>query len=170
MYAHTPIHALRELMLEHAFQGADVAHILVEGNATFPTHHNITEPRDITQAQYSVPFCVALALYRNPEDPKSFDAGALEDPAIRAACRAIELRVLAQGRTNKSSRVTVRLKDGREFVRACEWFKGMPDHPLNRAELRAKFMLLTSEMGEAAAAQLFGRLERIESAPLFSLA
>ncbi len=170
MYAHTPIHALRELMHEHVFAGADVAHILVEGNATFPTHHNITEPRDITQAQYSVPFCVALALYRDPEDPKSFDTCALENPAIRAACRAIELRVLAQGRTNKSSRVTVRLKNGRELVRSCEWFKGMPDHPLSRPELRAKFMLLTSDMEVAAAARLFERLERIESTPQFSLA
>ena len=169
MFAHTPVHALRELMLEHAFRGTDVAGILVEGNPTLPTHHNITEPRDITQAQYSVPFCVALALFRNPEDPKSFDTGALEDPDIRAACRDVELRVLAQGRTTKSSRVTVRLKDGREFTRACEWFKGMPDHPLSRAELRAKFMLLTASMGEPADAQLFARLERIESAPKFSL-
>ena len=170
MYAHTPVHALRELILEHAFHGTDVASILVEGNPTLPTHHNILEPRDITQAQYSVPFCVALALFRNPEDPKSFASGAIEDPGIRAACRNVELRVLARAQTTKSSRVTVRLTDGREFMRACEWFKGMPDHPLSRAELRARFMLLTESMGEPAAAELFAWLERIETAPKFSLA
>ena len=59
------------------------------------SHHNIHEPGDIMQAQYSVPFCVALAVFRDPDDPKSFASNALDDPAIRAVCRNVELR--AQG-------------------------------------------------------------------------
>ena len=167
--AHTPVQALRELMAEHAFQGADVAHVRVEGSERLLSHHNIAEPADIMKAQYSVPFCVALALFRDPDDPRSFDASALDDPAIRAACRGLELRALKEGgHSVRSSRVTVRLKDGREFARARDTYKGTPREPLSRAELRRKFMLLTA--GDAAAAQLFGRLERIETAPRFALA
>lgn len=90
--------------------------------------------------------------------------------AIRAACQNVEMRVLAGARTPKSTRVTVRLKDGREFTRDGESFKSMPDQPLSRAELRRKFMLLTADMGEAAAARLWDRLERIETDPKFSFA
>ena len=171
MTAQTPVQSLRELMSEHAFSGADVAHIMVEGHEKLVTHNNITEPGDLTQAQYSVPFCVALALFRDPDDPKSIAAGALEDAAIRAACRGIEIRKhpQADSRSDKSTRITVRLKDGRELVRDRELFLGMPDNPLNREQLRRKFMLLTAAMGEASAARLFEQLEHLETQPRFSL-
>ena len=77
--------------------------------------------------------------------------------------------MLEDARTAKSSRVTVYLKDGRELARECETFKGTPDQPLTREELRRKFMLLTADMGEAAAARLCDRLERIDTEPRFSL-
>ena len=79
------------------------------------------------------------------------------------------LRVLEEGgHSVRSSRVTVRLKDGREFARGRDTYKGTPREPLSRAELRRKFMLLTA--GDAAAAQLFERLERMDRAPYFALA
>ena len=45
----------------------------------------------------------------------------------------------------------LQLKDGREFLRDSDSFKGMPDDPLSGADLRRKFMLLTADMGDAAA-------------------
>ena len=116
LYAHTPISALRSLMSEHGFSGGQVAHIAIEGSKRLLSHHDIREPADITKAQYSVPFCVALSLFRDPEDPRAFDTGALQDTEIRAACRDVELRLLGQG--EGSPRVThihVSLKDGREL-------------------------------------------------------
>lgn len=171
MNAHTPIQALRELMAEHGFNGKDVAHVLVEGHPVLVSHHDIKEPADITKAQYSVPFCVAVALFRDPEDPASFDASALDDQGIRAACRKVELRALTHGaRTAKSSRVTVRLADGREHARHCDVVKGLPDDPFSEIELRRKFMRLTVAMGEDQSARLFERLQRIEAAPRFTMA
>ena len=164
--AHTPVQSLRELMSEHGFGSADVAKIVIEGSDRLLTHHNITEPGDIMQAQYSVPFCVALALFRDPDDPKSFDAGALDDPAIRAACRSVELRA-QEGRSPRSTRVIVRLKDGREVARDSDTFKGMPRSPLNRAELRRKFTLLTAGADAKGSAALFERLERLDTEPRF---
>ena len=81
------------------------------------------------KAQYSVPFCVALALFRDPEDPASFDAIAVDDPQIRAACRNVELRARQhpQDHTAWGAHLTVQLKDGREFAREGETFKGMAE-------------------------------------------
>jgi len=171
MNAHTAIQALRELMAEHAFQGKDVAGVVVEGSDKLVSHHNITEPGDMTKAQYSVPFCTALALFRDPDDPKSFDASALNDPAIRAACRSVKLRAFAQGgRSVRSTRVAVRLKDGRELAKDGDTFKGMPEEPLTRMELRRKFMLLSANTGDEVAARMFERLENLDREPRFSLA
>ena len=171
MNAHPPAQTLRELMAEHKFSGDQVTGITVEGVHKLSTHHNILEPGDIGQAQYSVPFCCAFALYRNPEDPASMDAGALADPAIRALCRNVEVKLLGDGEgSNKVVRVTVRLKDGRQLVRDGKSFRGMPSDPLSRADLRYKFMLQAKPMGEAGAARVFERLESLETQPCFAVA
>ena len=167
-YAHAPVQSLRELMTEHQFQGRDVANILVEGSHRFLSHHNIREPSDIMQAQYSVPFCVALSLYRDPEDPKAFDVSAINDPDIRATCRNVELRT-EDGCSDKFTRVTVWLKAGQKLIRECHSYKGMASNPLSRAELRRKFMLLSSGTDETVAGRLFARLEHLEAQPRFTL-
>ncbi|HSQ04170.1 MAG TPA: MmgE/PrpD family protein [Burkholderiales bacterium] len=168
--AHTPVQATRELMAEHRISGGDVASVIIEGGERLLSHHNIVEPTDIMQAQYSVPFCVALALHRDPEDPDSFSTSAMEDGAIRAACRNIALKVRDQsGHTARSACVTVRLKDGRQFSRNCETYKGMPADPFTRADLRRKLGLLAGKAYGDGTAALFERLENIESAQEFAL-
>ena len=154
--AHTPVQALRELMAEHKFGAADVAHI--------------PEPADILKAQYSVPFCVAIALHRDPDDPRSFDESAVKDPAIRAAAKALELRKRADASSVRSSTVTVTLKDGRKLTKRGDVYRGMPADPLSRDELKRKFMLLTGGAGDAASAARFERLEQMAAAPRFSVA
>ncbi len=170
IYAQIPVQSLRELMAEHVFSGMDVAEILVEGGEKLLTHHNIVEPGDIMKAQYSVPFCVALALFRDPDDPRSFNADALEDAAIRSASRSVTLRARSQeGRTAWGAGITVKLRDGRVVTRNSDSYKGMPDNPFSRVELRRKFMVLASGMGAAAAATLFEKLDRLDIQPDCSL-
>jgi len=168
--AHTPVQTLRELMAEHKFAATDVAHLLVEGSERLLTHHNIPEPVDILKAQYSVPFCVAIALYRDPDDPRSFDESAVQDPAIRAAAKALELKQRAGEGSVRSSTVTVTLKDGRKVSKRADIYRGMPADPLNRDELKRKFMLLTGGADDAAAAARFERLEKMADAKTFSVA
>lgn len=161
--AHTPVQALRDLMAEHQFGAADVAKIHVTGSERLATHHNIREPGDVMQAQYSVPFCIAVALHRDPEDPKSFVSGALDDAAIRATCRDIESSVWTEtGKGVRSSRVAVKLKDGREVSRDGDTYKGMPADPLSREDLRRKFMLLMADVDAAAARDVFERWSQLE--------
>ena len=167
--AHTPVQALREMMSEHKFVAADVAHLLIEGSERLMTHHNIPEPVDILKAQYSVPFCVAIALHRNPDDPRSFDESAVQDPAIRATAKALELKQRAGGGSVRSSTVTVQLKDGRTVSKRRDSYKGMPAEPLTSEDLKRKFMLLTGGVNDALSAARFARLEQMVSAKNFSV-
>ena len=168
--AHTPVQALREMMSEHKFVAADVAHLLIEGSERLMTHHNIPEPVDILKAQYSVPFCVAIALHRDPDDPRSFDESAVQDPAIRATAKALELKQRAGEGSVRSSTVTVQLKDGRTVSKRRDSYKGMPAEPLTSEDLKRKFMLLTGGVNDAASAARFARLEQMVTAKTFSVA
>ena len=76
--AQAPMQALRALQKEHGFDARDVASLTVWCNEKVVTHHDIRRPEDVMMAQYSVPFCLALALHRDPDDPDSFDTSALQ--------------------------------------------------------------------------------------------
>jgi hypothetical protein len=109
-------------------------------------------------------------MHRDPDDPASFNASALEDEGIHASCRKVKLRAFAQkGHSNKSASVRVRLKDGREFEKYGESFKGMPSDPYTRAELRRKFMLLFASSGRETAERLYEHLANLERQPQLDL-
>jgi 2-methylcitrate dehydratase PrpD len=162
--AHNPVEAVLDLRDEHKFSAADVASIAIAANDRMVETNNIAAPGDVMLAQYSIPFSVALALYRDPVDPRSFDEGAVHDRAILdLAARTKMSAVSGQDRRDLAVTVTVRLKDGREVSRRVTSFKGTPERPLARAELREKFLLLTKRLGPDNMAPLFERLQGIEN-------
>src|SRR6201997_4452844 len=89
--AHAAVRAVRDLQAEHGFKGPEVEAITVTGTERMVERHNILEPADLMLAQYSIPFCVALTLYREARNPESYDETALCDAQIRALCRRVRL-------------------------------------------------------------------------------
>jgi 2-methylcitrate dehydratase PrpD len=164
--AHVPVTAALALKAKHGIQGADIASIVVAGSEKMLSHHNIPEPQDMTAAQYSTPFCVALAFYRDPLDPSVFSEAALSDPAIRSLARSVkvDLRKETTEKNMLASRVSVRLKDGREFTEDLEHFPGMPQQPLSRDELHAKFKRVTAGVLGAKSDRVFEQLASLDSA------
>lgn len=158
--SHPPVQALREAMAREGFAGDDVESISVQSSDKVMSHHIIPEPNDIMQGQYSLPFNLALALYRDPDDAAAFDESAVQDERIRALCRRITFALDKDAKTAWSSRMQIRLKDGRSVTAEGETFKGMPKDPLSRAELHRKFSLLMK--GQAGAEGLFDHLAALE--------
>jgi len=114
-------------------------------------------------AQYSIPFCVAVAHMRDPRDPRSFDDSALRDPTIRALAQRVTITIGEDRPTPLAAVVTVTLKDGRVLTRSVADFKGTPARPLDRAELREKFLLLTRHCKADDMGAMFDRLHNLES-------
>lgn len=163
--AHTSVQAIEDLRAEHRYSGADVQSIAIAGTEKMATINNIAQPSDLMMAQYSIPFSVALAHYRNPRDPRSFNAAAVADPAIRALAAKVSVTVADEARHARAlaSDVTVRLKDGRVLNRRVTDFKGTPESPLNADEMREKFLLLTRHCDEREMTRLFERLQNLEN-------
>ncbi len=111
--AHAAVRAVRDLQAEHHFSGDEVEAITVTGNRRMIERHNILEPADLMLAQYSIPFCVALALYREARDPESYDESALADPGIRALTRKVRLVPDAAGGGHGALGSTVTVTFGR---------------------------------------------------------
>ncbi len=111
-------------------------------------------------AQYSIPFCVALALYREARDPESYDEAALNNADIRALTRRVKLVAEEGGGHGAAgSTVTVTLADGRSFRHHVE--SGL----LEPGELADKFTRLTRAILGDRATALFDRLQLLEHEP-----
>jgi 2-methylcitrate dehydratase PrpD len=162
--AHTAVEAILDLRRQHGISGGDVASIQIAGSRRMATTNNIPAPPDILLAQYSVPFCVALAMYRNPIDPYSFDEAAVHDPAIQVlASQVIVTAAPGQDADDVSSTVAVTLKDGRVLTQRVTEFLGTPARPLTGRDMRQKFLLLTQKYPARQMERLFDRLENIEA-------
>jgi 2-methylcitrate dehydratase PrpD len=169
MFAHAAVEAVRDLVEQYGLRSSDVVQIIVEGNEKLVTHHNITEPNDIMQAQYSVPFCIALALHRNPDDPSSFLNGALEDAGIRSDCRSkVDVKAFDVPRpSGYSSKVTMMLRDGRVLELEKRNFKGQPARPLSDDELFKRFQTLAADWNDASL--LYEQMMDLENQAQFSM-
>jgi 2-methylcitrate dehydratase PrpD len=153
-----------ELREEYGFSGADVDRVTVAGTERMATINNIANPADIMMAQYSIPFCIALALFRDPRDPASFDDSALGDGEIKRMCGRVAVVVAdPPAKVAGASIVTVLLKNGKSVTKEVEEFNGTPARPLDRAELKDKFMTLARVRYGAEASQIFERLRNLES-------
>jgi 2-methylcitrate dehydratase PrpD len=164
--AHVPVTAILRLKSHFGFAGDEVEDVTVAGSEKMLSHHNIPEPRDLAMAQYSTPFCVALACYLDPCDPSAFSETTLNDRAIRKLCRKVklELRKQTSAQIPLASRVTVRLKGGRELLEEIEHFPGTPEQPLDRAGLREKFETITAGLRQNRPAAMFDSIATLERA------
>jgi 2-methylcitrate dehydratase PrpD len=162
--AHTPVESVTTLRREHNFSAGDVERVTVRASRKVLSHHSERNPAETMAAQYSVPWCVAVALVGDATDPEAYGERGLSDVDVRHWCRSIALELFPGNESSRSSwasEVLVCLRDGREFTLAADDFKGTPTLPLTGAELREKFMRCAGSFAGASA--LFEQLDAIES-------
>ena len=128
--------------------------------------HDIRDPKDVMIGQYSVPFCVALAILADARDPRTFRDADVRNPELRSLMDRI--RLVPWGTEPASpiaSAVTIAMRDGTVLEAAVSDFRGTPDDPLSEAELREKFLLLTRDYDRLQMTAIFDRLLRLEKEP-----
>ncbi len=158
--AHTPVFAAQRLQAAHDIDPSSIVAIHIEGAPRLAANHDIKAPGDAVLAQYSVPWCVAAALLHDADEPATFGPALLDDVAVRALAQRVQI-----GATDTAGLATttrIELADGRSFSASHNDFPGCPGDPLERAQLRAKFMRMTRRLGQGAEI-LFERLDHIES-------
>jgi 2-methylcitrate dehydratase PrpD len=162
--AHRPVEGILDLINEHKFKPEDVVSITLTGNERMASVNNIPAPPDVLLAQYSIPFSVGLAFYRNPIDPDSFDENVHRDRDILAMAAKVKMNVVpGQRREDLATTVSVTLKDGRTVTRRVTEFRGTPARPLDEPGMREKFMLMSKRFPGADMDRLYQRLQNLEN-------
>ncbi len=163
--AQAPVRAIQELQRQHRFAPREVTRIVIEASEKVLSHHADRSPRDVGTAQYSVPFSVALALYRDPADPQAFLDGPNQNPDILDLCRRIELRpygeAIAAGH-NATCRVHVTLAGGRTLSIGKTDVDEADTPETVQQRVEQKFSKLADGLPESHRTALLARLNAIE--------
>ena len=117
---------------------------VVVGTTDFAVKNNANPaPSDTMEAQYSIPYCAAVALAGDPADPREFAAPAITDPARRAFASRVELRVDAECEAvypaRFGSRVELHLTNGEVKEAVTLDPHGTAADPCSEREMIAKF-------------------------------
>lgn len=124
-------------------------------------------PETVSDAQFSLPYCVAAALLRGSVLLSEFTPESIRDPDILELAQRVRGEVAPECEEVYPEQilqiVDVTLKGGRRLVRRVDYPKGDPENPMTREELQEKFSRLASPvLGASRAAKVVEIVERIE--------
>ncbi|RUZ71959.1 MmgE/PrpD family protein [Mesorhizobium sp. M7A.F.Ca.US.006.01.1.1] len=127
-------------------------------------------PVDTMGAQYSIPYCAALALTGDPRDPANYAVQAVNRESVRALAKRIEVFVDPRIEAVYPAKygASVSLVSGNVSVEDVVFdCHGTPEDPCTQEESRTKLRMLTkgkfSERKVLSLAESVGRLESLDS-------
>jgi len=141
---HSIIDSALELQRTHRIMPEQVAQVTVGVNAAVPRILIHSNPRSGLEAKFSGEFSAAAALCDGRVGIATFRDDKTDDPTIRELMTRVRLvvdpEIPGDLERHMWTRVTVRLRDGREVAIAPRPVPGHPGLPLSMDQLREKFM------------------------------
>ncbi|MBW3096266.1 MmgE/PrpD family protein [Pseudohoeflea coraliihabitans] len=141
-WGHAAIDAALQLQAEHSLTPSDIKHITVDTFGWALRLNNEKHPRTLESAQYSVPFCVALALTAGADAFLPMSEKALSDAAATELSEKVNLvkdeRFDAMFPQSVPARVSIETAT-RKLSREVLAPLGEPTNPMTSQQMRSKF-------------------------------
>lgn len=150
-YTHAPIDCTIKVMKENNIVADNIEKIFVD--VVSMAVRAVVEPREIKYnppvvgaAQFSLPYCVAVAALYGQASVEQFQEELLTEPKIKAMMQRVEMD--HSGALDKylpyifAATVTIETKDGRKFEGVTTYTKGDPENPMSPDEVKTKFFSL----------------------------
>lgn len=168
---HGAIEATLSLMRENGLTGADVRKIMIEASPlVFDTVGRPFQIRDNPQvdAQFSIPYTVAVALRRGQVLLEDFEVETVKQPRTGELAGKVEVREIRDV-AKYTTIVSIATRSGKDFTKRIDVFKGHPENPLDQEEFLAKFRncarFSALPFDGAQAERALARLQELEKVP-----
>ena len=167
------------LVTKNRFNPDDVEEIVIRPSVAFRHWYSETGYESVTQAQFSIPYAAACAMYHPEPGAVWYRPETMKDPKIVALMQKVKadgfvkmsgmkfIKDLIDGK-HPEKFMTVRMKDGTEYVESAFTHPGHPSYMLTREEFKDRFRLETRNVLSAEKAEgaldCICRLEECEDA------
>ena len=141
-WIHAPTDAILAIRQQHSIPAAAIQAIEIATFSRALTLNNDVAPKTIEAAQYSIPFCVALAAVHGSASMLPITEASLVDPDVLALAQRVHLTVDPELDTMFSDAVPARIVVKTEhgcLVHTVLIPRGEPSNPMTDADLKAKF-------------------------------
>ncbi len=148
-WAHAAIDALRAVMTEHGVRPGAIQSLTVKTFARALSLNNETAPTTLESAQYSLPFCIALAALRGQDALLPLREASLGDPEVLALAERVRLEVDPDLNALFSRAVPATLvltTPEREVTQTVVKPRGEADNPMDRIDLAAKLRTASRDL------------------------
>lgn len=154
-WIHAAIDALHLVMSAHRLSAEQVDSVVVQTIGSAARLHNARNPQTPHEAQFSLPYCLAVAAIDGPDalllpDPRALGRPDLVAFASRVAVE-IDTELDAQFPARTPARVLVKSSQG-EHSRLVEFPRGDCANPMSRDEVYDKFQRIANHVLDAQAA------------------
>ena len=141
-HLHSTVEAMLDLQQRHggAFAPDDIAGISVAVHQR-ALELRATRPATTLAAKFSLPHAAAATAVLGHAGADAFAAETLDDPGIDSVRRKVAIAPFEpalEPPNDRSVRIRLTLRDGRDFDAECLSARGGPDRPFTRAEILAK--------------------------------
>lgn len=125
-------------------------------------------PKTVTDAQFSMAYCVAAALVAGDLQLPQFDAGALSDPRIARLVEKVHVEVAPQFEAMYPARwpasAAIKLRNGKTYEALVETCLGDPEKPLTAEHMKRKFSGMAEAIPRFGTARFLDAVEKLEEA------
>ena len=170
--AQSGIEALLDLLQDQNPVPEDVVRMRCEVTPDVGHYMPYANPTSVSEAQFSMPFCLACALTYGDVAVTHLEGAILDDPRIRRRMEMVEVVLsedlaaceAARDDVHQPARITLHMRDGSEISAFNPAPTGMPIKPMTDAALDAKFTNCAERvLTQSAAEKLRQRLRTIET-------
>lgn len=166
-YTHSALDAVSSLIQSHDLRADEVRRVRIRSSSKIRSFADY-RPQSFIDAQFSLPYLVAMLLLREPPGYRWVTAERWRDPVALALADRVHLDIdpkaeidLAQGFLRVS--VAVELENNRVEEAEVTHARGHPHKPLSAGELRRKFLgLAEPALGPIAARQFSALINELE--------
>ncbi|MBI5967006.1 MAG: MmgE/PrpD family protein [Deltaproteobacteria bacterium] len=139
--AHGAIEATLSLMQENRLMERDVQMVTIQASPViYDTVGHPFQIRDNPQvdAQFSIPYTVAVAIQREEVTLEDFEVEVVKQPRTAELAKKVLVQV-DEGLAKSSTIVNIHTNSGKSFSKRIDVFKGHPQNPLSQEEFLKKF-------------------------------
>lgn len=176
-YIHPAIDAFRDLNSQHGFSAEEIADIEVQTFAWVLKLGNRIDPENLTDIQYSLPYCVAITAVDGCHALAPIGAPLMNRPDLSLLARRVRITVDdaidRRFPTETLARVVIVDRQGHRLVSSVTTPRGDVGRPMDWGDVREKFLRITApKMGhekQRAFLTGFHRFRQGDPAPLLAM-
>ncbi len=168
----TTLDAVSKIKNEHDIRTEEIKEIIVNTSpATFRLTGSIIEPKDVTSAQFSGRFGIALRLIKGGNSFKEYSEENLKDPDVLDLVRKtrfiLDDELGKRPNSHNPAKVMIKLKNGAIYEETVYAAKGTILNPMTKEEVYQKFRGFASAVlpnhNREAIIETVAELERVEN-------